>query len=142
MNKSIKLGGVFAVVMATAFTISSAMAYQGNPTQEGPDCSPERHTAMEEAMENNNYEAWSELMTARGRVAKVINAGNFSQFAEAHKLSQAGDIAGADAIREGLGLRTSGGEKIGAGYKGQGRAEGDRQGYGRMNSEYRGQDNL
>ena len=140
MNKAIKIGGTLAVVMATAFTISSAMAYQGNPAQEGHDCSSERHTAMTEAMENNDYEAWSGLMADRGRVAKVINEENFAQFAEAHRLGEAGDIAGADAIRGELGLRTSNGEKVGSGYGGkQGNAMGDKQGHGKMSSEGRGQ---
>ena len=140
MNKAIKIGGTLAVVMATAFTISSAMAYQGNPTQEGHDCSSERHTAMTEAMENNDYEAWSGLMADRGRVAKVINAENFPQFVEAHRLGEAGDVAGADTIRGELGLRTSNGEKVGSGYGGkQGNAMGDKQGHGKMSSEGRGQ---
>ena len=131
MNKSIKLGGVFAIVIATAFTLSSAMAYQGDSAKEGPDCSPERHTAMTEAMDNGNYTAWSELMADRGRVARVINAGNFAQFAEAHRLSEAGDVAGADAIKGELGLRTSGGEKVGAGHGGkQGNTMGNKQGHG------------
>ena len=140
MNKSIKFGGTFAIVMATAFTLSSAMAYQGNYAEEGPDCSSERHTAMTEAMENNDYEAWSELMSDRGRVAKVVNKENFAQFVEAHRLGEAGDAAGADEIRGELGLRTSGGEKVGAGYGGgQGKIEGDKQGRGRMSDENRGQ---
>ena len=136
MNKSIKIGGMFAVVIATAFTISSAMAYQGNYSKEGPDCSIERHTAMEEAMENNNYEAWSELMADRGRVAKIINAENFTQFTEARRLGQAGDIAGADAIRKDIGLRISNGEKVGGSYQGN-NIEGERR--GKMSAENRGQ---
>ena len=140
MNKAIKIGGTFAVVMATAFTLSSAMAYQGNPAQEGPDCSPERHAAMTEAMENNDYEMWSELIVGRGRVAKVISEENFAQFVKARRLGEAEDIAGADAIRRELGLRTSGGEKVGAGYGGgQGKIEGDKQGRGKMSDENRGQ---
>lgn len=142
MNKAIKFGGVFAVVIATAFTLSSAMAYQGNYSQEGPDCSPERHTDMEEAMENNDYEAWSKLMAGRGRVAKVINAENFAQFAEARRLGEAGDIAGADEIRKDVGLRTSNGEKVGVGYGGrQGENMKNRQGYEKMSDEVRGQHN-
>ena len=128
MNKSIKLGGVFAVVIATAFTLSSAMAYQGDSTKQGPAYSTERHTAMTEAMESDNYVAWSELMSNRGRVTQVINAENFAQFAEAHRLGQVGDVAGADAIRKELGLRTNNGEKIGAGYgERQGKNMGDKQ---------------
>ena len=138
MDKAIKIGGTLAIVAATVFTISSAMAYQGNYAQEGPNCSPEKHTAITEAMENNDYEAWSGLMANRGRVTKVINAENFAQFAEAHRLGQAGDVAGADAIRKELGLRTSNGEKVGAGYGGKrGKIEGERR--GKMGSENRGQ---
>ena len=115
------------------------MAYQGCPAKEGPDCSPERHTAITEAMDNDNYAAWSELMSDCGRVAKIINAENFELFAKAHRLSEARDIAGADAIRGELGLRTSDGEKVGAGYGGRQNAMGDKQGYGKMSNEGRGQ---
>lgn len=137
MNKSIKIGGTLAVVMATAFAVSSAMAYQGDYTKEGPDCSPERHIAMTEAMENNDYESWNELMADRGRVVKVINKENFAQFVEARRLGQAGDIEGADAIRKGIGLRVGNGEKVGANYKGQVKIEGERR--GKMSVENRGQ---
>ncbi|MCK5123247.1 MAG: hypothetical protein KAQ87_03825 [Candidatus Pacebacteria bacterium] len=127
MNKAIKIGGTLAVVMATAFTISSAFAYQGDYSKQGPAQSAERHTAMTEAMENNDYEAWSELMADRGRVAKIINAENFAQFAEAHELAHNGDLKRADEIRKELGLKTRDGEKIGAKFGGG-------QGYGKMNS--------
>ena len=137
MNKAIKIGGTLAVVMATAFTISSAFAYQGDYSKQGPAQSAERHTAMTEAMENNDYEAWSELMADRGRVAKIINAENFAQFAEARRLGQAGDVVGADAIRKDLGLRISNGEKVGAGYRGRGKVDGERR--GKMSAENRGQ---
>lgn len=134
------LVGSLAVVMIGAFTVSSAMAYQGDYSKQGPAYSPERHTAMIEAMDNNNYGDWSELMADRGRVTEMINAENFAQFVEARRLAKAGDIAGADIIRQELGLRTSNGEKVGAGYgEGQGRNKGERRGYGRMNNENRGQ---
>ena len=130
MKKSTKLlGGTLAVVMMSAFAISSAIAYQGDYSKQGPAYSPERHTAMMEAMESNNYEAWSELMSGRGRVVQVINAENFSRFAEARQLARAGDLESADAIREELGIRASNGEKVGAGYgAGQGDGKGQRRG--------------
>ncbi len=49
-----------------------------------------------------------------------------------------GKIAEADEIRKELGLRTSDGERMGAGY-GKGDKEGRGQGQGRMNNENRGQ---
>ena len=129
MKKSNKvLVGGLAVVMMGVFAVSSVMAYQGDYSKKGPAYLPERHTAMIEAMDGNNYEAWNELMADRGRITQVINAENFAQFAEARQLGEAGDIAGADAIRQELGIRTSNGERVGAGY-----------GRGRMNNENRGQ---
>lgn len=136
MKKTTKiLSGVLTIVAIGAIgaigalTTSSALAYQGHYAEQGPSCSPERYEAMTGAMENGDYETWSELMTGHGRVTRVINADNFAQFAEAHRLGQAGDIAGADKIRGELGLRTSNGEEVGAGYAGgQGRMHEDGQG--------------
>ncbi|MEA2098097.1 MAG: hypothetical protein U9P70_03430 [Patescibacteria group bacterium] len=141
MKKSNKvLVGSLAVVMMGAFAVSSVMAYQGDYSKKGPAYSPERHTAMTEAMDGNNYEAWSELMANRGRITQVINAENFAQFAEARRLGQAGDIAGADAIRQELGIRTSNGEKVGARYgEGQGGNKGEGRGHGKIQNENRGQ---
>jgi hypothetical protein len=117
MKKSNKvLAGGLAVVMMGAFAVSSAMAYQGDYSKQGPEHSPERHIVMTEAMDNSDYQAWNELMADRGRITQVINAENFAQFAEARRLGEAGDIAGADAIRQELGIRTSSGGSVGAGY--------------------------
>ncbi len=117
MKKSIKIiGGTFAFLVVAIFALSPVLAYQGDYTKEGPNSLPERHEAMTEAMTNNDYEAWSELMIGRGRVGEVVNAENFAQFVEARKLGQVGDIGGADAIRKEIGLRTSDGEKLGTGY--------------------------
>ena len=131
-NSNKVLFGSLAVVMMGAFAVSSAMAYQGDYSKQGPEYSPERHTAMSEAMDNNNYEAWSELMADRGRITQVVNEENFAQFAEARRLAHSGDLEGADAIRKELGIRTSNGEKVGAGY-------GKRQRHGRINNKNRGQ---
>ena len=141
MKKSNKiLVGSLVVAMISALAVSSAMAYQGDYSKQGPAYSPERHTAMTKAMDSNDYQAWSDLMADRGRVRQVIKEENFERFIEAHRLGKAGDIAGADAIRQELGLRTSNGEKVGAGYgKGQGKNRGNRQESRGMNSENRGQ---
>ena len=128
-NSNKILVGSLAVVMMGAFAVSSALAYQGDYSKQGPDYSPERHTAMEAAMASNDYAAWSELMANRGRITQVINAENFSRFAEAHQLAQAGDLDGADEIRSELGVRTRNGEKVGARHGGgQGNAQGEKQG--------------
>lgn len=81
-----------------------ALAYRGDTTVKGPNYTPERHEIMTKAFETNDYEAWKTQMVGRGRVTQVVNAGNFARFAEAHRLSLAGDVAGANAIRAELGL--------------------------------------
>jgi hypothetical protein len=103
--------GLAVLTLIMAAGITSASAYQGDYTEAGPNCTPERHEIMEVAFDNNNYNLWKDQMSDKGRVADVINQDNFDKFAEAHRLGQAGDKAGADAIRAELGLRTSNGEK-------------------------------
>jgi hypothetical protein len=101
-TKKIILGlGTLAVVLGVA---GSASAYRGDPAVKGPNYSPERHTAMEKAFEMNDYNAWKALMTNGGRVMQIVNSQNFAKFAEAHKLAEKGDIAGAQKIRQDLGL--------------------------------------
>ena len=129
-NKTMLGVGVFAILLAFG-AVATASAYQGDYTKKGPSYSPERHEAMTNAFTNGDYNAWKDLMSGKGRVMQVINADNFSKFAEARKLGEAGDTAGADVIRQELGLRTGNGEKIGAGYgqkNKQGKGMGSRSG--------------
>jgi hypothetical protein len=84
---------------------SRVMAYQGDLTQKGPNCTTERYESITQAFENNDYQAWKELMADRGgRVKEVINEGNFSKFVEMRKLANAGKVDEAKKIREELGL--------------------------------------
>jgi len=140
MKKSYKTTiGVFALA-AIALTGSQlvANAYQGDHTKQGPNYSQERHEAMTQAFNNNDYNAWKEQMDGRGRVTEVVTEENFAKFAKAHRLGLAGDTAGADAIRAELGLRTSNGEKGGHGYgkgDGKGRGNGEDRGQGEWRSQ-------
>ncbi|MBN2093770.1 MAG: hypothetical protein JW740_00105 [Candidatus Zambryskibacteria bacterium] len=94
-----------AFVLGAISTIAgTSLAYRGDPGVPGPDCSPERHEAMEKAFENNDYNAWKELMGNRGRVTEIINQSNFAQFAEARKFAKQGNLENANAIRKELGL--------------------------------------
>lgn len=117
MKKSTKIiGGTFAIAVAAAAAAIPVFAYQGDYSQKDPNCTEEKRAIIEQAFENNDYDSWLKQMKNKGRVKNVITEENFAQFAEAHRLGQAGDIEGADKIRQELGLRTSNGEKIGAGY--------------------------
>lgn len=95
---------------------NSASAYQGDYTKKGPNYTTERHETMEKAFENNDYTAWKNLMQNKGRVTEIVNANNFSKFAEAHNLAEQGKYEEANQIRQELGLRTNNGQKVGAGF--------------------------
>jgi len=122
MNKKPILFGATAFMLG-ALIISPKLvgAYQGDPSVQGPDCTPERHEAMEQAFENNDYNAWKELMSGKGRVSQVVTEENFARFAEAHQLAQEGKLDEAKQIRQELGLGLGGrrGSGDGQGLGGQ-----------------------
>jgi len=59
--------------------------------------------AIKEALDNNDYNAWAELVGDRP-VAEKINADNFDRLVEMHELMQTGDREGANEIRKELDL--------------------------------------
>jgi hypothetical protein len=119
MDKRLILTGITAVVLAGAVIgTGAAEAYRGDPNVKGPNYSEERHTAMTQAFEKNDYEAWKNLMQGKGRVTQVVNKDNFAKFAQAHKLALEGKTDEANKIRQelGLGLRNGEGKGQGNGY--------------------------
>lgn len=130
-TKKIILGISALGIAASALMLTkSVIAYRGDYTQKGPDCTPEKHEAMEQAFENNDYQAWKELMNGKGRVGEIVNEDNFARFSEAHRLAEEGKYEEADQIREELGLRTKNKGPVGEGYR-----KGNRDGSGRKNQE-------
>jgi hypothetical protein len=124
-RKALTLGAT-ALVLGGLFTLPSVVgAYRGDPGVEGPDCTEERHQEMEQAFENNDFQAWSNLMQRKGKVVQIVNEANFSKFAEAHKLAKEGKMDEAKQIRTELGLGIGNGSGKGAG---QGNGQGYRGG--------------
>lgn len=110
--------GISAIVLTAVIgTIiaGSAYAYQGDYTKKCPNYTEERHNAMVQAFEKNDYNAWKNLMQGRGRVTQVINKDNFAKFAQAHKLGLAGKTQEANKIRTELGLGLHNGSGMGQG---------------------------
>ena len=129
MKNTTKLfGGACALAIAVVAVASPSLAYRGDPSIQGPDCSDERHAIMEEAFQGNNYEAWKELMNGKGRVAQVVNTDNFARFAEAHRLAEEGDLEEAKTIRAELGLGLKNGSGRDQGQRENGQEEGSRHG--------------
>ena len=125
-KKTMLLGATTLVLGGLVISPRLAEAYQGNPSGQGPNCTSERQEAMEQAFENNDYNAWKELMSGKGRVTQVITEENFARFAEAHELAEEGKLDEAKQIRQefGLGLGNRNGDGSGQGNKGQGMGRG------------------
>ncbi len=117
MNKKLYTLATVGVLGGMLFSQGQVFAYRGDPAVQGPNYSQERHEAMLKAFENNDYNAWKELMQGKGRVTQVITAENFARFAEAHKLALEGKTDEAKKIREelGLGLKNGTGQRMGGG---------------------------
>lgn len=124
MKNKIFTLGASALVLGGFLIPSTINAYRGDPSIKGPNYSEERHLEMEQAFENNDYQAWKNLMQGKGRVVQVVNEENFATFAKAHKLAEEGKLDEAKQIRTELGL----GLKDGTG---NGSGQGQRKGLGR-----------
>jgi len=120
MKSKLIIGLSVLTLMGGAMVAPSIInAYQGEPGMQGPNCTEERHQAMTQAFENNDYQAWKELMQGRGRASELINEDNFDRFAEAHQLALEGKTEEAKQIRQelGLGLGNRYGNRDGRGNK-------------------------
>ncbi len=112
------LGAGFAMAMS-----ASAAGPQGGLAR--GTCDPERHEAVEKAMEDGDYEAWKELHGGRGRIASVVNEDNFDTFVAMHEAMESGDTEKAAELREELGLNASGHRGGGRGGMHRGMGAGD-----------------
>jgi hypothetical protein len=112
MKKTTLELGVLALTLGViGASASMASAYRGDASVQGPNYSVERHDAMTKAFESKDYNAWKELMQGRGNATRVVNADNFSRFAEMHQLTLEGKSDEAQKIRQelGVGLRNGSG---------------------------------
>ena len=123
-NKAILFSASALILGGVILAPKMVEAYKGDPSVQGPDCTPERHEAMAQAFENNDFGAWMEQMEGKGRVKDVINEGNFARFAEAHKLMLEGKTDEAAQIRAELGLGLKNGSGQGQYGEGQGNGQG------------------
>ena len=101
-SKMIAGAAALTAIIAIAGIAASTYAYQGN-FNEGKEFNSDKHIAMLEAFENNDYNVWLEL-TGDKPVTDKISEENFSSFVEMHNLMKSGDFEEAKVIREELGL--------------------------------------
>jgi len=104
-KKTVLTLGASALVLGGIFMLPTTTdAYRGDPSVEGPEHTEERHQEMEMAFENNDFQAWKNLMEGKGKVTQVVTEENFARFAEAHELAEEGKLDEAKQIRQELGL--------------------------------------
>ncbi|MBU1855332.1 MAG: hypothetical protein KKF89_06415, partial [Nanoarchaeota archaeon] len=109
--------GMLAILLVGLLTIGLVSAYRGDPKVQGPNYSEERHEAMEDAFESQDYNAWYDLMAENGRNTRVMNVvteDNFAIFAQAHEAAKNGDFETAQELRAELGLGLGNGQGSGA----------------------------
>ena len=103
--KLISFTAVAAILGAGMAMAATASADSGFGLREARgECDPERHDAIEVALEEGDYDAWKELMGDRGRIAEVVTEDNFDTFAAMHEAMEEGDTEEAAELREELGL--------------------------------------
>jgi hypothetical protein len=134
MKKTNMIGMMALFVVGMVLSAGAVSAYRGDYSVEGPNYTPERHTEMEQAFEDMDYESWYNLMTEDGRhprVVDVVNEDNFDLFIQAHDAGKSGDSETAAAIRVELGLNNGMGPKDGTGFRrGMGAGRGMHNGQG------------
>jgi hypothetical protein len=123
-----KTFGLVALALTLGFlgiSASHAFAFRGDPNVTGPNYDPARHSAIQVAFENNDYDAWLALMKdVPGRVTEVITKDNFSQFAQVHRLMREGKFEEAKTLRKSLGLGQGFGPQDG--HRGMYRVQGNK----------------
>jgi len=109
--------GLTTLALLLSFGATAAYAHWGNSNSDKtrPNIEPQNFEAIQRAIENNDYQTWSEL-TADSPISQYINENNFAQFVEMHNLQEQARV-----IAEELGL--PGGHGMGSMHHGFNRAE-------------------
>jgi hypothetical protein len=109
MNNKMIWGLVGLLVVGILAFAGISYAYRGNSNIQSPNYDADVHEALEEAMANNDYDAWLKIrqdnnLPMKGKIFSVINEDNFDRYVEMHNAMLEGDTETADLIRAELGL--------------------------------------
>ena len=113
--------GTFAIAAAGLIGGAGIVnAYQGNPSDQGPNFDADSHDEKTAAFNELDYQVWKDLMEQSGSTGKVldmVNADNFAVFVEAHNAALTGDMETSAKLRAEIGLNDGIGPSDGTGYK-------------------------
>jgi len=102
-SKLITGAAALVAIMAVAGVAATSFASGGNFFHRGENFSPVDHQAVEQALENKDYNAWKELMSGSPMADKITEE-NFNKLVQAHELMLAGDYKGAREIQKEIGF--------------------------------------
>ena len=114
---------ILALLLTTAIVASTSQASEKRFKQgEKQNFQPGNFEEINQAMENNDYAAWKELM-GDNPITEKITQDNFAKFVQAHELMREGQVEEAKAIHEELGIPGIGFRKGGRGMQPQNQTE-------------------
>lgn len=98
-----------AIFIIGVLSMFGVYAYNGNQDMNLVNYNSNVHDALEQAIENNDYDAWIKVrqdnnLPMNGKMFQVINKANFAKYKELHDANLAGDFEKADKARSDLGL--------------------------------------
>jgi len=95
--------GVLALSLFAVFAIAGLVAAQGFGVGNFQNVNAVDRIAVEQAVENGDYEAWTSLHEGmNGKMAELINEDNFHLLTEMHEAREAGDFDKVKEIKEEL----------------------------------------
>lgn len=113
-NRNLVIGGVIAAAILSIGMLTSSYAFTPNEQNPNGDegCARGPHMEMreevEDALENDDYNAWADAMANHPKAEGLINEDTFNTLKQAHALHEAGDDEGAKALLDDAGIKPMG----------------------------------
>lgn len=95
---------VGAAVLSLAATAGMTALTQAATPAKIDHVRGERLDAVHQALENNDYTAWSEALANHPKAEEFVSEETFAKLQEAHALVEAGDREGAKALLDEAGI--------------------------------------
>lgn len=95
---------VIGASLMVAVTASAHLGFSGGKTAITAE-KKELHQELKTAVEEGDYESWKTIIESKPKITDIIDSEEaFQKLGKMHELKKAGDIEGAKALRNELGL--------------------------------------
>jgi uncharacterized membrane protein YvbJ len=106
-KKNVIVFSLIIVLFSFILVLGLVSAYRGDVMQTGPNYDPEIHNEIQQAIENNDYQKWSLLISSKNnnsRILEYVNKDNFDLFSAAYLEAKNGNYQELIDFRESIGL--------------------------------------